>query len=203
MIATGIFNFLRSETQRSFGEGSYLFFPAERGGSSYTVIVPCTAGTNRGKGRDLSGLLTMAADTRVFDVAAADVPFDPRPEDILLYGTPIADTAKAATAVPATDKITVAAHGYAEGTALRLTATVWPAPLVSGKLYYVRAGTSGDFELAEAPGGAAVPLNTAGSGLTVAKLIADPENPPVKYRLTAADKATFHTHWRLSAERHG
>lgn len=91
MIATGIFSFLRSETQRAFGEGSYLFFPATRGAVTYTVIVPCTAGTNRGRGRDLTGLLTIGTDTRVFDVATEDVPFEPRPDDLVLYGTPIDD----------------------------------------------------------------------------------------------------------------
>lgn len=130
MIATGIFDFLRRETQRSFGAGSYLFFPTERRGTTYTVIVPCTAGTNRGKSRDLTGILTMGADSRVFDVAASDVPFEPRPEDTVLFGTPIDDP--------------------------------------------------------DHPG----------------TLIADPDHPPVKYRLTSADKATFHTHWRLTAEIH-
>lgn len=129
-IAPGIFDFLRSETQRTYGEGSYLFFPTARGGTSYTVIVPCTAGTNRGKTRDLPGLLTMAADTRVFDVAAAGVPFDPRPDDIVLYGTPIDDPGNPGTLIP------------------------------------------------------------------------DPDHPPVKFRLTAADKSTFHTHWHLTAEQH-
>lgn len=128
MIASQIFSFLREETQRSFGEGSYLYFPSARGGTSYTVIVACTAGTNRGRSTDMSGLLTMGADTRVFDVAAADVPFDPQAQDIVLYGT---------------------ALEAADGT-----------------------------------------------------LSQDPDNPPVKYRLTAADKATFHAHWHLTAEIH-
>ena len=130
MIATGIFDFLRSETQRSFGEGSYLFFPATRGGTTYTVIVACTAGTNAGQGKDLSGLLTLPTDSRSFDVASSSVPFEPRPDDIVLFGTPIDDP--------------------------------------------------------ENPG----------------TLIADPDSPPVKYRLTGANKATFHTHWHLTAERH-
>lgn len=130
MIASGIFSFLREETQRSFGEGSYLFFPATRGGSSYTVIIPCTAGTNRGKTRDLTGLLTMGTDSRSFDVDASAVPFDPRPEDIVLFGTPLDDP--------------------------------------------------------ENPGG----------------FIADPDHPPARYRLTGADKATFHSHWHLTAELH-
>lgn len=99
MIATSIFGFLREETQRSFGEGSYLFFPTVRGGTAYTVIVPCTAGTNRGKAQPLPGLLTMAADDRVFDVAADAVPFEPRPDDILLYGTPIADPGNPGTLI--------------------------------------------------------------------------------------------------------
>lgn len=128
MIASSIFSFLRQETQRAFGEGSYLFFPATRGATTYTVIVACTAGTNRGQANAMSGLLTMATDSRVFDVAAADVPFEPRPDDIVLYGTAL---------------------------------------------------TAGDGTLSQ-----------------------DPDNPPVKFRLTSADKATFHAHWHLAAEKH-
>ncbi len=134
MIATGIFSFLRSETQRSFGENSYLFFPATRGSATadtdYTVIVPCTAGSNRGKATGVAGLLSISTDGRVFDVAAADVPFAPEPEDFVLYGAAIPDP--------------------------------------------------------DNPG----------------ELMADPDNPPVKYRLTGADKASFHSHWRLIAELH-
>jgi hypothetical protein len=32
--------------------------------------------------------------------------------------------------------------------------------------------------------------------------MADPANPPKKYRITTADKATFHQHWRIEAEVH-
>lgn len=129
-IARTIFSFLQTQTLRAFGEGSYLFFPAARGGATYTVIVPCTAGTNRGQSKGLPGLLTLPTDSRVFDVAEELVPFAPRPDDLILFGTPI-----------------------------------------------------------EQPG-------------SPGTLIADPSAPPEKYRITAAHKATYHTHWHITAERH-
>lgn len=130
MIASGIFSFLREQTQRSFGEGTYLFFPTARGGSAYTVIVPCTAGTGRGQAKDMPGLLTMGTDTRVFDVAATAVPFEPRPGDILLFGSAVDDPANPGTLIP------------------------------------------------------------------------DPAATPLKYMLTGANRASFHSHWRLTAEKH-
>lgn len=99
MIASSIFRFLQQQTQRSFGEGSYLFFPTARGGTTYTTIVPCTAGTNRGRAQPLTGLLSVSTDDRTFDVAADSVPFEPRPEDILLYGTAIDDPANPGTLI--------------------------------------------------------------------------------------------------------
>jgi hypothetical protein len=128
MITRSVFSFLRRETQRTFGEGCYLFLPATRGAGTYTVVLPCTSSVARGRARDLSGVLNMAADTRTIEVDAAGLPFEPRPEDIVLFGN-----------------------------AIRNASGVW---------------------------------------------IQDPAAPAVKYRITSADKAAYHTHWRLEVERH-
>jgi hypothetical protein len=129
-IANRIFGFLHTQTSRTFGEGSFLFFPAERRGTSYTVVLPCTAAANRGRANAAAGLLTMPSDTRTFHIAAEGLPFEPRPEDIIQYGPAVRDPAN--------------------------------------------------------PG----------------QYMADPDNPPRKYRITSADKATFHEHWRIEAEVH-
>ena len=129
-IANNIFGFLHKQTARTFGEGSYLFFPATRRGTTYSIVLPCTAAANRGRANAAAGLLTMPSDTRTFHIAAAGLPFEPRPEDIIQYGTAIRDP--------------------------------------------------------DHPG----------------QYMADPANPPRKYRITTADKATFHQHWRLEAEIH-
>jgi len=128
MITRSIFSFLRRETQRVFGDGCYLFFPTARGGVAYTVVLPCTSSVSRGRARDLSGVLNMAADTRTIEVDATGLPFEPRPEDIIFFGNAIR---------------------HASGA-----------------------------------------------------LVQDPAAPAVKYRITSADKATYHAHWRLEVERH-
>ena len=129
-IANLIFGFLHEQTSRTFGEGSFLFFPSERRGTVYSVVLPCTAAANRGRANAAAGLLTMPSDTRTFHIAAAGLPFEPRPEDIIQYGPAVLDPAN--------------------------------------------------------PG----------------QYIADPDNPPRKYLITSADKATFHEHWRIEAEVH-
>ena len=96
--------------------------------TAYTVVVPCTSSVSRGRARDLSGVLNMAADTRTIEVDATGLPFEPRPEDIILFGNAIR---------------------HASGA-----------------------------------------------------LVQDPAAPAVKYRITSADKATYHAHWRLEVERH-
>jgi hypothetical protein len=129
-IANRIFGFLNTQTSRTFGEGSYLFFPTTRGGTTYSVVLPCTAAANRGRANPGMGLLTMPADTRTFHIAAEGLPFEPRPEDIIQFGTAVRD-----------------------------------------------------------------PNNPGG-------YMANPDIPPRKYRITTADKATFHEHWRIEAEVH-
>lgn len=128
MQPRNIFGVLRRETQRVFGEGTYLFFPTARGGASYTVVVPCTSSVARGRSRGLAGVLSLAADTRTIEVDDAALPFPPRPDDIVLFGN-----------------------------AVRNSSGVW---------------------------------------------IQDPAAPAQKFKITSADKASYHTHWRIEVERH-
>lgn len=92
-IADNIFGFLHTETQRVFGESTFLFFPTARGGNSYTVAVRCTAAPVRQRDKEKAGLLTMDVGTQVFNVAAADLPFEPRAEDLVCFGSAIEDPA--------------------------------------------------------------------------------------------------------------
>lgn len=57
------------------------------------------------------------------------------------------------------------AHKQPVGTPVVLTTTgVLPAPLVAGRVYYVRAPAAGTFQLSETPGGAPIVTTSAGSG---------------------------------------
>ncbi len=69
------------------------------------------------------------------------------------------------TASAATDKITIAGHGLANGTplAFAIGGGVLPAPLVEGKTYYVVSTATNDFKLALTVGGSAIDLTTAGT----------------------------------------
>ncbi len=69
------------------------------------------------------------------------------------------------TASAATDKITINAHGLANGTplAFAIGGGVLPAPLVEGKTYYVVSTATNDFKLALTVGGSAIDLTTAGT----------------------------------------
>jgi hypothetical protein len=93
MQPRNIFGFLRRETQRVFGEGTYLFFPAARGGTAYTVVVPCTSSVARGRASGLAGVLSLPADTRTVEVDDDALPFVPRPDDILLFGNAVRNSA--------------------------------------------------------------------------------------------------------------
>lgn len=92
-IARNIFGFLHTQTQRTFGEGSYLFFPEARGGTTYSVVLECTASANRGSANPAMGLLTMPADSRTFNIADAKLPFEPRTDDIIQFGKAVRDPA--------------------------------------------------------------------------------------------------------------
>lgn len=197
-LARRIFGQTHQLSLHSFGGDSYLFFPLTRGASTYPRMVACVAAANRGNARDMMGALTMATDSRVFHVAADFLPFDPRPEDIVLSGLASLATAQAATASASTGRITAAAHGFADGALVHVITP--PAQLIHARRYYVRDATANDFKLAATPGGTAILVDDA--TVSVAAVIADPSAPPVKYRLTAANRADYHSHWRLTAEIH-
>jgi len=128
MPITDCFRFMRRETQRVFGDGTFAHFPAARGGDTYTVVLPCTSAPVRGRNGDAAGLLKMSSDTRIIEIDAAGLAYNPRPDDILLFGP-----------------------------AVRNASYQWAA---------------------------------------------DPANPPSRYRIVSADKASFHAHWRIEIERH-
>lgn len=127
-IAANAFGFLREQVHRTFHADTFLWLPEARGGTDYTVAVPCVAGMQRGASQALVGLLTIPTDGVVFDVEAALLPFEPRPEDHLMYGVG------------------------------------------------VRNPDTGDWEQ-------------------------DADRPAVKFKITGASKAEYHSHWRLTAER--
>lgn len=82
--------------------------------------------------------------------------------DIRLCAAPLSCTGDSGT-----EKITAAAHGYNDGTAIQFGGTTPPAPLVAGTTYYVRDSATNDFKVAATVGGAVIPLTTNGTAVTV------------------------------------
>lgn len=80
------FAFLHTKTVESFGTTSRVWFPATRKGTSYTVEVTCAAGPVGAKAAALIGALSIPADALIIHATAADLPFEPRPGDVFLYG---------------------------------------------------------------------------------------------------------------------
>ena len=76
---------------------------------------------------------------------------------------------QAVTADTSTDKITLAAHALSNGDAVTVDATTtMPGGLVPGMVYYVVNKATNDFQLATAPGGTAIDINTTnGSGVKI------------------------------------
>jgi hypothetical protein len=73
--------------------------------------------------------------------------------------------AKTFTAANASNTYTATAHGYTNGTRVRVSsAGALPAGLSAGTDYYVIAAAANTFQLSAAPGGAAVDVTTDGTG---------------------------------------
>lgn len=73
------------------------------------------------------------------------------------------------TAAPATDIITLAAHGLTEGAKIRVSsATTLPAGLAAATDYFVRDVTADTFKVSATLGGAAVNITDAGTGVHTA-----------------------------------
>jgi hypothetical protein len=83
-------------------------------------------------------------------------------------------TGKAFTVAASTDKLTSAAHGFANGDAVVLRTGLAPgAPLIAGTVYYVRDVEANAFKLAAGVGGAAINVTADGSGTAVKLGITD------------------------------
>ena len=85
----------------------------------------------------------------------------------LLVGTPTAfSTTKTITAVTiATDTVTSNAHGYVNGTQIRIAATTTiPAGLSGSTTYYVITATANTFQFSLTAGGAAIDITSVGAG---------------------------------------
>ena len=80
------------------------------------------------------------------------------------------------------DKITETAHGRLAGDAVLIGGTAAPAGLTLGGIYYVTSPTTNDYKLAASAGGAPIDLTTAGTAVTVRKVLVegtDVETDPV------------------------
>lgn len=75
-------------------------------------------------------------------------------------------TTKAITSIDTgSDVITSTAHGFSDGDRVQLVgATVEPAPLLNGRVYYVRDKTTDTFKVALTSGGTAIDITAAGTG---------------------------------------
>jgi hypothetical protein len=89
-------------------------------------------------------------------------------------------TGKAFTVAAATDKLTSAAHGFANGDAVLLRTGLTPGlPLAAATVYYVRDVEANSFKLTATVGGGAVNVTTDGSGSVVKVAAADITLPGV------------------------
>jgi hypothetical protein len=77
---------------------------------------------------------------------------------------------RSVTADAATDRITLAAHGFAAGDEVRLVSGTAPTGLVLNTTYFVLSPTTNDFQLSATLGGTAIDLTTAGSALVLRSL---------------------------------
>jgi hypothetical protein len=74
------------------------------------------------------------------------------------------------TADDTTDKIAWTANGLSNSDEVIITTSgVMPAPLVSGRIYFVVSVATDDFKLALTPGGSAIDITTAGTGTHTAR----------------------------------
>lgn len=75
--------------------------------------------------------------------------------------------AQAVTADNTTDKITLTAHGLANGDRVRFAATTMPTGLTAGVWYYVVGTAANDFQVSATEGGSAVNFTTNGTSVTI------------------------------------
>lgn len=80
------FDFLHRRMQRDFGATFKTWWPADALGTNYTVSVECHAGPIGAKGAALLGQIQAPQDAIAVHVTAGDLPFEPRPEHLFIYG---------------------------------------------------------------------------------------------------------------------
>lgn len=94
----------------------------------------------------------------------------------------------------ATDELTSNAHGYANGTAVKIhAATTMPGGLSATRIYYVVSTATNTFKLSKSVGGAAVDITSAGSGTITVYAVNEPQvetlavwQGPISSKLIAA-----------------
>jgi hypothetical protein len=98
------------------------------------------------------------------------------PDDLWDFGVPrggIPNPGRLAADPPAsasTNAVELDGHGFAEGDPVSFRAEgggSLPSPLVAGTTYYAKPTSESYFQVAASPGGAAIDLTTAGSGVVV------------------------------------
>lgn len=134
-------------------------------GASLALSVPAPEGTSNEIQQRLSADAVIAAVTNTIAQIAYTVT-DAITGDDQTVELQLMAPAQSVTADTGTEKITLAAHGFADGQAVQFTGTL-PAPLVAGTTYYVRDAATNDFKLAASVGGAAINLTTAGTAVKV------------------------------------
>lgn len=77
---------------------------------------------------------------------------------------------RSVTADPATDRLTLSAHGFAAGDEVRLVGGTTPGGLALNTTYVVVNPSLNDFQLSTVAGGAAIDITSAGSGLLLRPL---------------------------------
>lgn len=75
------------------GSDGVIWWPASAAaGPSYTVQVPCAAGTLSTGAKETAGLPMMPSDGRQFFASLADFPFRPLPDMTFIFGPPDSGT---------------------------------------------------------------------------------------------------------------
>lgn len=135
-------------------------------GASLALTVPAPEGTANEIRHLLAADAALAALTNTIAQIAFTVT-DALTGDDQTVELQLMAPAQSVTADTATEKIALAAHGYAAGQAIQFTGTALPAPLVAGTTYYVRDVATNDFKVALTVDGTALDLTTAGTAVKV------------------------------------
>jgi len=139
----------------------------EVSGGSYARVAVTNNGTNfpgaSGRAKANANAIPFATATADWGFIEAIGIYDASSGGNLLAKVPLAGPFKNATAAAATDVVTSASHGFADGQRVRVEAMAGlslPGGLAANTTYWIRDVTTHTFKLAASSGGGAIDLST-------------------------------------------